>query len=287
MTAILRRELHSYAVSLTGPVAAAVMLFVAGLMFRYINLHNGYATFAYAISNSGIIFYIVVPVLSMRVFAEERRQKTDQLLFTAPVTLLDIVLGKYLALVIVFALPVLVMALYPLIIAHFGQGPFLIDYASLLAFYLEGCAYLAIGMLLSTLTENVILAAIGSILFVFATQMIHNVYSLFSGGGLASLVFFVGFSALLGILVYLMTGFYYVSILVTAAGAIACFALFMVNDEWFTGKIEWILGGLDFYSRTIDFYQGSLAIGNYVYFLSVAVSGLALTMLSVRRRQLM
>lgn len=287
MTAILRRELHSYAVSLTGPVAAAVMLFVAGLMFRYINLHNGYATFAYAISNSGIIFYIVVPVLSMRVFAEERRQKTDQLLFTAPVTLLDIVLGKYLALVIVFALPVLVMALYPLIIAHFGQGPFLIDYASLLAFYLEGCAYLAIGMLLSTLTENVILAAIGSILFVFATQMIHNVYSLFSGGGLASLVFFVGLSALLGILVYLMTGFYYVSILVTAAGAIACFALFMVNDEWFTGKIEWILGGLDFYSRTIDFYQGSLAIGNYVYFLSVAVSGLALTMLSVRRRQLM
>lgn len=287
MTAILRRELHSYAVSLTGPVAAAVMLFVAGLMFRYINLHNGYATFAYAISNSGIIFYIVVPVLSMRVFAEERRQKTDQLLFTAPVTLLDIVLGKYLALVIVFALPVLVMALYPLIIAHFGQGPFLIDYASLLAFYLEGCAYLAIGMLMSTLTENVILAAIGSILFVFATQMIHNVYSLFSGGGLASLVFFVGLSALLGILVYLMTGFYYVSILVTAAGAIAFFALFMVNDEWFTGKIEWILGGLDFYSRTIDFYQGSLAIGNYVYFLSVAVSGLALTMLSVRRRQLM
>ena len=286
MTAILRRELRSYAVTLTGPMAAAVMLFVAGLMFRYINLHNGYATFAYAISNSGIIFYIVVPMLSMRVFAEERRQRTDQLLFTAPVTLLDIVLGKYLALAAVFAAPVMVMALYPLIIAHFGQGPFLIDYASLLAFFLEGCAYLAVGMLLSSMTENVIIAAIGSILFGFATQMIHNVYSLFDGGGMASLVFFVILSILMGILVYVMTRFYYVSILVTAAGAIACFALFMVNDSWFVGRIRLILGALDFYSHTIDFYQGSVSLENYVYFISVAVCGLALTMLSVRKRRL-
>ena len=101
---------------MTGPVAIAVMLFIAGYMFRTYNLANSLSSVIYAVFNSSLIFYFVVPILSMRVFAEERRQRTDQLLFTAPVRLIDIILGKYFALVTVFAVPVLVLCTMPVVL---------------------------------------------------------------------------------------------------------------------------------------------------------------------------
>ena len=109
---------------MTGAIAIAVMLFVIGLMFRYINLSSGYASFAYAVSSSSLIFYIVVPVLSMRVFAEERRQKTDQLLMTAPVSLKDVVFGKYLALISILRFRLLSCAFTRSSCRLSGQLPF-------------------------------------------------------------------------------------------------------------------------------------------------------------------
>ena len=105
MAAIYKREMYGFFTNLTGAVAAAVMLLVFGLMFRYYNLYNGALTMHYTVSGSALVFYIVVPVLSMRSFAEERRQKTDQLILTAPVSLAEIVFGKYLALISMLALP--------------------------------------------------------------------------------------------------------------------------------------------------------------------------------------
>ena len=136
MNAIYKREMKSYFTSMTGAIAIAVMLFVIGLMFRYINLSSGYASFAYAVSSSSLIFYIVVPVLSMRVFAEERRQKTDQLLMTAPVSLKDVVFGKYLALISIFAIPVVIMCFYPLIMSAFGTVTLQLDYLNILVFFI-------------------------------------------------------------------------------------------------------------------------------------------------------
>lgn len=285
MKAIYKREMKNYMTSMTGAIAIAVMLFVVALMFRYINLVNGYATFAYTASNSVLIFYIVVPVLSMRVFAEERKQKTDQLLMTAPVSLKEIVFGKYLALISIFAIPVVIMCFYPLMMMAFGTVTLKLDYLNILAFFIMGCAYLSVGMFISSLTESVIISAIVSILYVFVTQMISNTYSMFSSTNFASLLFLVILSILLGLLVYLMTKNYWAALGTTVVLAAACFITYLIKPSWFGGKTEAVLKVFDFNTHFSTFTQGSFSISDLLFFVSVAVVGIVLTMQSVAKRR--
>jgi ABC-2 type transport system permease protein len=285
MSAVYKKEMRGYLTSMTGAIAVAVMLFVIGMMFRYYNLHYGVLTFHYTLNNSNLIFYIVVPVLSMRVFAEERRSKTDQLLLTAPVRLSEIVFGKYLALISVFAIPCLISGLYPLIMLKFGKETLKWDYMVLLAFFVMGCAYLAVGMFISSCTENVIIAAIIAILFVFMSQLISNLSALISSSSAVSMAFILVLVLLLGLLVYFMTENYWAGIGVTGVLAIACLITFIVNKSWFSGKTESILGIMDFSTRFTDFANGSFTIPNLVYFLSVIVIGVALTMQNVQKRR--
>ena len=98
MTAIYKKELKSYLTSMIGYLFMAFTLALFGLYFTAINLQQGYPEIGYALQNSAFILLIAVPVLTMRVLSEEQKNKTDQLLLTAPVKIFDIILGKYLAL---------------------------------------------------------------------------------------------------------------------------------------------------------------------------------------------
>ena len=126
MTAIFKRELKSYLTSMVGYLFIFFVLVLTGIYFSAYQLSGGYSKFETTLSALTFVFLIGVPILSMRVLAEERKQKTDQLLLTAPVSVWDIVFGKYLALVAVFAIPVVIMCVYPLIMSKFGT----ISYAS-------------------------------------------------------------------------------------------------------------------------------------------------------------
>lgn len=122
MTAIFKRELKSYLTSMVGYLFIFFVLVLTGIYFSAYQLSGGYSKFEYTLSALTFVFLIGVPILSMRVLAEERKQKTDQLLLTAPVSVWDIVLGKYFALVAVFAIPVVIMCFYPLIMSKFGTS---------------------------------------------------------------------------------------------------------------------------------------------------------------------
>ena len=257
---------------MTGPVAIAVMLFIAGYMFRTYNLANGLSSVIYAVFNSSLIFYFVVPILSMRVFAEERRQRTDQLLFTAPVRLIDIILGKYFALVTVFAVPVLVLCTMPVVLRPSGGSTPALDYAGILVFFLMGCAYLSAGMFISTLTENL-------------TMMIHNAYSMISGTVFTSMIFFVVLSFLIGIAVYAMTGFYWLSIGVLTVLAAVSLILSYMESGFITGSAEKILGILDFYSHFESFVYETFSLTDIAYFISAIAVGIILTHTSIVRRR--
>ena len=113
MTAIYKKELKSYLTSMIGYLFMAFTLALFGLYFTAINLQQGYPEIGYALQNSAFILLIAVPVLTMRVLSEEQKNKTDQLLLTAPVKISDIILGKYLALLTIYVIPVLIMCLYP------------------------------------------------------------------------------------------------------------------------------------------------------------------------------
>ena len=135
MTAIFKRELKSYLTSMVGYLFIFFVLVLTGIYFSAYQLSGGYSKFETTLSALTFVFLIGVPILSMRVLAEERKQKTDQLLLTAPVSVWDIVFGKYLALVAVFAIPVVIMCVYPLIMSKFGTISYASAYTGILGFF--------------------------------------------------------------------------------------------------------------------------------------------------------
>ena len=162
MKAVYKRELRSYFNSMVGYVFIAILLFVVGLYFLGNNLMGGYPKFSVTLSSVLIVFMVVIPILTMKSMADERRSRTDQMLLTYPVSLVSVVMGKYLAMVTVLAIPMVLFCLCPVIISANGTAYFAGDYASILAFFLMGCVFIAVGMFISSLTESQIIAAVGT-----------------------------------------------------------------------------------------------------------------------------
>ncbi len=285
MGAVYKKEMRGYLTSLSGAITTAVVLFMAGFVFRLYNLYYAVATFSYALNASAIVYYIVTPVLSMRVFAEERRNRTDQMLLTAPAKLSEIVLGKYFAMITILAIPVAVMCLYPLIIRSLGSTTYQLDYVLLLAFYLMGCAYLSIGMFLSSLTESMLAASIGSVLFVFLTQLISNAYSFIGSSNASGRTFFLILALLAGALVYLMTKHKSAAVGTALVLAAVCLIVYRISPSWFGGKTEAVLSLIDFRERFDTLSNGSLSLPDLAYFVSAALIGIVLTMQSIQKRR--
>ena len=173
MRAVFKKELHTYSVTMIGAAALAILLLLTGFVTRYVNYFTGYASYVYTLQNLSFWFYMIAtPLLTMRTFSEEYRQKTDQLLFTAPVRVRQIVYGKFAALAVFLLIPVLFMAVYAGVLGTYGKMPVTSDRTALLLFFLMGLAYFAVGMMLSSVTENQIIAAVLSVLFILLTQLI-------------------------------------------------------------------------------------------------------------------
>ncbi|MDF2950626.1 MAG: putative rane protein, partial [Anaerocolumna sp.] len=115
MLAIYKKELKSYFTSMTGYVFIAFFLIIIGIFFVIYNLLNQLANFEYVLSDVSFIFVILVPILTMRLMAEEKKQKTDQLLLTSPVPVSHIILGKFLAVITVYFISIAIISFYPLI----------------------------------------------------------------------------------------------------------------------------------------------------------------------------
>lgn len=160
MIAVFRRELSAYFKGMLGYLFSAFVLIFAGIYTMAYNLSGAYANFEYVVSAIAFIYLIAVPILTMRVIAEERRQKTDQLLYALPVSLTSVVAGKYLAMLCVLAVPCLIMALYPLILTQFGSVSLPTAYGALVAFFMLGACLLSIGLLVSSATESPVAAAV-------------------------------------------------------------------------------------------------------------------------------
>ncbi len=183
MLAIYKRELKSYFRTFIGFLFIAVTLFFLGLYFSVYNLLNGYPYYSYVVDSVTFVFLLSVPVLTMRILAEEKRSKTDQLILTAPVSVGGIVVGKFLALLTIFAIPVLISCLYPVIMAQYGTVPMGEAYLSILAYFLFGMTALAIGLFISSLTESQVIAAVLSFAALFLGYMMSSICSIISSTG--------------------------------------------------------------------------------------------------------
>ena len=178
MYAIYKRELRAYINSFIGLLFMAVSLFFVGIYYTSYQLVNGYPYFSVTIKSVVIIFLISVPVLCMKVFAEERHNKTDQLTLTAPVTVGQIVVGKYLALLTIFGLTTLIICLYPLILSAYGKILIGETFVAIFGYFLYGAAAIAICMLISSLTESQVISAVLGVGVLFIGHIMADLCSI-------------------------------------------------------------------------------------------------------------
>ena len=154
MKAVFKHEISLYYHGLLAYVFGAFLLEFIGIGAMIYNINSAVANFEYALGTFSIGFVALVPILTMRVMAEEKKQKTDQLLYSLPISTFQVIAGKYLALLAVFAIPLCIISCYPLIFAQFGDVYLPTSYGSLLAFFLMGAALIAVGVFISSLTDN-------------------------------------------------------------------------------------------------------------------------------------
>lgn len=285
MTAVYKRELRSYLTSMIGYLFMFFILLLTGIYFSAYQLAAAYPKFEYTLSALTFVFLISVPILTMRVLAEERKQKTDQLLLTSPVSVEKIVLGKYLALVTIFAIPMLIMCLYPLLMSKFGTVSFAAAYTAILGFFLLGCANLAIGVFISSLTESQVIAAVLTFVFLFAFYMMNGISSFFSEGSLSTCITFGLLILAAAIIIYTMIKNSLISAVICVAGEIALVIVYIVNSSFFSGGIQKVLNIFNLSSHFDNFANAIFDIKGIVYFLSVIVICMFLTVQSIVKRR--
>ena len=285
MTAIYKRELKSYLTSMIGYLFIFFILVLTGIYFSAYQLSAAYPKFEYTLSALTFVFLIAVPILTMRVLAEERKQKTDQLLLTSPVSVGGIVLGKYLALVTVYAIPMGVICLYPIVMSKFGTVSFASAYTAILGFFLLGCANIAIGVFFSSITESQVIAAVLTFVFLFAFYMMSGISTFFSQTSLSTCIAFGLLILALCIIIYTMIKNFVISAAICVVGEVALVIIYIVNSGIFEGGIQKVLDIFNLSAHFENFTNSIFDVTGIVYFLSVIAICIFLTMQSIIKRR--
>lgn len=287
MTAIYERELDSQLNGLTGYVFGALMLLFGGIYVMAYHL-EGSSDFTYVLYSMMFIYLIGIPLLTMRSVAEERHQKTDQLLYSLPLSMTKIVLGKYFALVTVMAMPLLVLMLYPLLVnalASSGAIPLKGAFGAMVGFFFLGAALTAIGLFISSLMENVGLAAGVCFIVMLLLYFLRSLAGYITASAVASLAAFAVLIALFGLILWRLTrhgpfALAFTGVLEAALGV--CYALFKTH---FAGLFADVVEQLAVFDRFESFSYDIFDIRAIVYFLSVAGVFLFLTVQTMERRR--
>ena len=285
MTAVYKRELRSYLTSMTGYLFIFFILLLTGIYFSAYQLDIAYPKFEYTLSAMTFVFLICVPILTMRTLAEERKQKTDQLLLTSPVSVGKIIMGKYLALVTVFAIPMAIICFYPLVMSKFGDISFGSAYTAVLGFFLLGCANLAIGVFISSLTESQVIAAVLTFVFLFAFFMMNGISSFFSEGALSTCITFGLLILAAAIIIYSMIKNFLISALICVIGEAALAVVYVINSSFFAGGIQKVLQIFNLSGHFDNFANGIFDINGIVYYLSVIAVCVFLPVQSIVKRR--
>ncbi len=181
MSAIFKREFKTYFTSPIGYVVLAMIFGLSGFYFFQYNLAGGMADLSYLFSSVlSFLLLLVFPILTMRLMSDDKRQKTDQALLTAPVGLTGIVLGKFAAAFVLFLIGASITLVFAFIIALQVNPDWMLVLGNFLGLLLLGGMVIAIGLLISCLTESQFIAALGTFLASFALLMIDSLGSLFS-----------------------------------------------------------------------------------------------------------
>ncbi len=286
MRAIYKRELASYFHSMIGYVFIAFILAVTGIYFMAYNLNYGYPVFSYVLSSLLFILLIAIPLLTMKSFSEDRKNKTDQLLLTAPVTLGQIVLGKYLALLTIYLIPNVIFCIYPLVIKMQGTAYLLMDYCGILVFFLMGCVYIAIGMFLSSLTESQIISAIATFAVLLVFYLWNGLVQFIPSSSLVSLIGILAAGTVFIGMICHMTRNRFIAIVLETILILACIITYIVKSSLFENLLPDLLSKFDLSALLDQIVSDSLFdVSGLIMYVSLIGLFLFLTIQSIQKRR--
>ena len=285
MIAVLKHELRMYFRSLTAYVFGAFLLVFVGLGAMLYNIQAAVSNFEFVLRFSSLGFTIIVPILTMRVIAEEKKQKTDQLLYSLPITTTQVIIGKYLALLILYLIPLCIISVYPLIFSQFGDVYLLTSYGSIVAFFLLGAALIAVGVFISSLTDNQGFAAGIGVAVILLNYYSVTLSEYVSSTAMGSVIAMLVIALILGAVIHHLTGnenfAFGICILLIAAVGVG----YLVAPSAFEGLLPSVMKQLSLFERFSGFVNGVFDLTAVIYDLSVIVFFLFLSVQSLEKRR--
>lgn len=285
MLAVYKKELRGYLTSMVGYVFIAFVLLILGIYFTAYNLQYASPDFGATLSSVTFLFLVITPILTMRILAEEKKNRTDQLLLTAPVSVWKVILGKYLSMVTIYAIPVVISAFYPLIMGRYGVISYPMAYVAVIGFFFLGCAQIAVGLFLSSVTESQVIAAVLTFGILFCSYMMDGIESFFSDTAISSMVAFLIIAVVVGIVVYQLTKNIIFSSCVGGVLVIVVAAVYFIKPTIFTGLIQKFLNLFAIANHFDNFVGGIFDVTGIIYMLSVVCIFVFLTVQCIQKHR--
>ncbi len=285
MKAIYKREIKMYFSSMIGYVFIAFFVLITAVYFSLQNILSLSPDFQYVFSSVIMMFLILAPMLTMRLLSEEKKQRTDQMLLTSPVSIPAIVLGKYLAAVTVFLISLVITGIFPVILSFFGTVAVAQILGSYIGFFLLGSAFIAVGLWISSITDNQIVSAVATFVAVFLLLMVETIVQAASGSESFSLMFAGVIALLIALYVYYNTKNAEVSITVFIIEAAVLLILYFVKRSIFTGLAGKFAMMFAVLTRFNSFAMGLLDVSSVVYFISFIAVFLYFTVRVIEKRR--
>lgn len=285
MISVFKREFKSYFINLSGYVFIGVLWLFSGIFSTVFNFMYQYSNYEYVLSNLTTVLMLIVPILTMRSIAEDKRAKTDMLLYSLPLSATEVILGKYFAMLAVWGVACLGMGATPIIIGMFGKVNFISAYGALLGFFLLGGALIAVCTFVSSLTENQLIAAIGGIASSLGLYLLGSLVGMLPASAIASLVCFIVVAGALTAIVYYLTRNYIITGVVGVLTVFPLIIAYLVNSAIFESAFPKTVEYLALFDRYYNFLGGIFDVGAVVYYISFAVFFIFLTVQSFDKRR--
>lgn len=285
MLAVFKRELRSYFNTPIGYIFMGAFLGIGGIFFALINLFGRSPDFTSTLGNITFIFLLTVPILTMRLLSEDRNKKTDQLLLTSPLSLSGIVLGKYFAAVFVFLASLLITALYPLVISLYGVLAGWEIFGSYIGFFLMGAAFISVGLFISSLTENQLIAAILTFVALLMNYLIDGLMQIVPTSTTSGIIFVALVMLALAALIYTSTKNAYIGLLWVLVGGGAIALVGVLNASLYEGLIVKVLSWVSLLDRYNEFSLGILSLSPIIYYLTFSAIFVFLTVRTQEKRR--
>ncbi len=285
MTAILKKELRNYFNTVIGWGFLGFFVLITGYFFVGQNIVTGSLNYNDTLASSLSMFMILIPILTMRLFSEETRQKTNQLLYCSPVSIKSIVAGKFLSAIILFIIGIAITFIFPVMLHQYGDVDWGLTISGTAGYFMIGMCIISVGLFISAITDNQIISATATFVAAFLLLMMDNIASSAPITVMSSLIFVAVIIIAVSLVIYNSTKNLIVSAVFAVIGCVIAVGVYLYNQNFYDGLIINVLGWFSILNRYENFYIGIVSVSDIVYYITFTFAFLYLSVNVIEKRR--